>query len=793
MRVTNMNDQIETALQNLDREIGDRHAQPTISFTDFLQLLVDNPYTAMRNVFQIFHDMIKCYVNEEADEYPDDPESIHFVHYDCSKLFVEGSDHPFFADRLFANRFMAQVESLRRGTQQNKIYIFDGPPGCGKSTFLNNLVMKFEEYTRTVEGSRFEAVWRLDQRVLRQLTKDEQAGFFDRVIRYNGDTPLSGDMDEAETETVLPRALETDDVTRTEHLKNSINGNFIEIPCPSHDHPIVMIPKDHRRKFLDDLLTNDEFKWKLFTEKEYEWIFREHSCTICSSIYGALVRRLNSPMDVFKMLYARPYQFNRRLGEGISVFNPGDRPVRQNIMGNPVLQNRINNLLRDSNQVKYLFSRYAKTNNGIYALMDIKSHNIERLIELHNIISEGVHKVEDIEENVNSLLIALMNPEDKKNIQDLQSFSDRIEYINIPYVLDLNTEVAIYRNIFGKHIDDRFLPRVLHNFARVIIATRMLIKSEAVLEWIGDPQKYKLYCDQNLQLLKMEIYTGHIPSWLTEEDRKRFTAKRRRKIIAEALLEGNKGLSGRDSIKIFGQFYSRYAKEDKLIDMSTMCLFFSKVRRDLFKEIPENFLTSLLVMYDYTVLQEVKESLYYYNEEQISKDIQNYIFATNFEIGTKAKSSYTGEEIEISEVFFSAIENHLLHEDASEADRHAFREDTQKTYTTKTLTQEVMLEGISITETELYRSLHERYIHNLKEKVLEPLLKNENFRQAIKDFNEDSFKSHDERIREDVTFLINNLCTKCKYTEQGAKEVCIYVIDNDLAQKYAKPFPQSQT
>jgi hypothetical protein len=64
--------------------------------------------------------------------------------------------------------------------------------------------------------------------------------------------------------------------------------------------------------------------------------------------------------------------------------------------------------------------------------MDIKSHNIERLIELHNIISEGLHKVEDIEENVNSLFLALMNPEDKKNIKDFQSFSDRIVYINIP-------------------------------------------------------------------------------------------------------------------------------------------------------------------------------------------------------------------------------------------------------------------------------------------------------------------------------------------------------------------------
>jgi hypothetical protein len=36
-------------------------------------------------------------------------------------------------------------------------------------------------------------------------------------------------------------------------------------------------------------------------------------------------------------------------------------------MTNPMLQRRINGLLRDSNQVKYIFSRYAKTNNGIYA------------------------------------------------------------------------------------------------------------------------------------------------------------------------------------------------------------------------------------------------------------------------------------------------------------------------------------------------------------------------------------------------------------------------------------------
>jgi predicted Ser/Thr protein kinase len=736
----------------------------------------------IRNVFQVFHDMMKAYVGEGLDEYSDDPESIHYVHYDCSELFVEGSDHPFFADRLFANRLISLVEALKRGAQQNKIYLFKGPPGCGKSTFLNNLLMKFEEYANTDAGLRYEAVWRFDRKILGGLRDFETHPVLERLSQL---------LDNTLTDPPNPDAVAGSDNSlqgaEAYMAANYLADDFIEVPCPSHDNPMLMIPKQHRREFFDDLFKNDEFKWKLSTEKEYDWVFRDNPCTICSSLYEALLYRLQSPQKVFNMLYARPYRFNRRLGEGISVFNPGDKPLRQNIMSNAILQRRINSLLSDSNQVKYIFSQYAKTNNGIYALMDVKSHNTERLIELHNIISEGIHKVEDIEENVNSLLLAVMNPEDEKNIQGFQSFLDRVEYINIPYVMDLATEVEIYRNIFGKHIDERFLPRTLHNFARVIIASRLNTKSEAMLEWIGDPNKYRLYCDENLQLLKMEIYTGYIPAWLRDEDRKRLTAKRRRNIIAESETEGEHGISGRDSIKIFNQFFSAYAKEDKLINMSDLCKFFTKIHKDVKDLIPAGFLDSLLRMYDYTILQEVKESLYYYNEEQISRDIQNYLFAINFELGSVVTCTYTGQKLEINDEFLMGIEQRLLGVKTDSSQRTAFRKASQKEYTTRTLTQEIMVEGLPITASKIYQSMLDRYVYNLKEKVLDPFLENENFRRAIKDYNEEDFKTYDKRIRDDVSFLINNLCEKYHYIEQGAKEVCMYVIDNDLAKKFANP------
>ncbi len=128
-------------------------------------------------------------------------------------------------------------------------------------------------------------------------------------------------------------------------------------------------------------------------------------------------------------------------------------------------------------------------------------------------------------------------------------------------------------------------------------------------------------------------------------------------------------------------------------------------------------------MYNYMILQEVKESLYYYNEEQISRDIQNYLFAVNFEPGSVETCNFTGEKLEITELFFESIENRLLGAKIEKPKRLSFRGDAQKEYTSRTLTQEILFEGKSVTETLLYKDMHDRYVYNLMEKVLIPFLR----------------------------------------------------------------------
>lgn len=738
------------AIEFLQSEIQRKEKRGALTFNEYLELVRNDPRLALRSIFQLFYDMVREYVIRKEDEYVEDPESIGFARYDCSKLFVDGADNPFFADTPLANRFVRQVDTLTQGFQQNRIYVYDGPSGCGKSTFLNNLLRSFEIYTNTPEGQVFEILWDIDEGAL-----------------------MGGEED---------------------------TSRFF-VPCPSHDYPVMIIPKDYRVRFIEQLLpqeTEEErgIKKRIFSEKEYEWLFRGEACTICKSIFWALFEKLGSLEKVFEMIRVRPYKFDRRVGEGISIFNPGDKPLWGSAsdpasalhFSNKQIQEGLDRIF-GINTVRYIFSPLAKTNHGIYVLMDIKSHNRGRLLELHNVISEGVHKVGEIEENIHSLFFALMNPEDKGVIKDekMESFQGRIHYNHISYVLEPATEADICRAIFGKAIDERFQPRVLENFARVIVSSRMLTECPPMKEWIPNMSKYRLYCDQHGLLLRMEIYSNNIPAWLLEEDRRKFTAEVRRAVIAFGQNEGNEGFSGRESIALFSDFFSRYRFRERLIGMEDIVEFFKrdieKSRRDE-KLPPKGFLASLVDSYDYVVLNEMKEALYFYNNEQIKEDILNYFCALNYDIGDTAICNYTGEEIEVTADFLKIMASRILGREVNEAEALRFAKDTQKKYIATVSSRQ-----IEIAQTELYRDFFTAYARNLKENALRPFVGNKNFREAIKAFGSKEFETFDERLRRHISHMIKALMEDYGYSQQGAKEICLYVLDKNLAEKFSKQNP----
>ncbi len=757
--MSNKNIKSNDIINLLDRKLKRYEEGSIIPFNEFLSKSREQPLLYYRNVFQLFSDMIYRYLVVE-DEYKDDPENISYKTINCDNLLVENTDTPFFADLPLANRLLRLADSFREGTQQNKVYVFIGPPGSGKSTFLNNLLRRFEEYTHIHEGLSYEVLWKLD---------NDKIGL--------NVSPL------------VKEALEEyySHQKKLIHSQN-INSDILEVPCPSHDHPILIIPREYRAEIIDKLITSEDARLKIFHKKEYEWLFTENACTICTSLYEALLNRLRTPADVFDMVFAKRFGFNRRLGYGVSVFNSADKEPEQITYNNDELQRQLSLRFKDSNLIQYYYSRYARTNNGVFAIMDVKGENEKRFQNLHGIISEGVHKIGDIEENVNSLFFAVMNPEDKHKISSPDSFRDRIIEINVNYILNFSEEVKIYYHSLGTQIKKYFLPGVIENFSKIIISSRLNVESPAVKEWIEDYDKYSEYCDENMLLLKLSIYSNKIPDWLVEEDRKKFNKDLRRKIIRESDREGKFGFSGRESIYIFNEFYNSIPKklngengngtEIVQINMEDIRAFFKK-HEQYCERIPKGFIDSLIRLYNYNIMQEIKESLFHQNETRISKDIQNYLFASNYDLGEKQISPYTKENIEVTEQFFNSIEQYLLPNDVTERARLKFRETVAARFG---MNLQQMSDEDKIQTSDIYKELYNTYINNLREHIFRPFLQYSSFENAIKEYGSPKFDVYDERTKEEVSFLINNLKTKFKYSQEGAKHVCLYVIRNKIAE-----------
>ncbi|MFH1195061.1 MAG: serine protein kinase PrkA [bacterium] len=750
---------VDFALEMLHSKLIKRDYGSIITFKEFLQKVSSDPMLIFRNVFQLFNSMVYYYITEE-DEYADDPENINFKTINTEQLLVKNTDTPFFADLPLANRILKLADSFKGGSQQNKIYVFIGPPGSGKSTFLNNLLQKFEEYTYLPQGITYEIFWQIDEAKLGPHLSSE-----------------------------IKEALE-EYYTKVKQKKIASKPVKIEIPCPSHDHPILIIPKEHRAELLESLITGEE-KIKIFNKKEYEWVFKKNACTICNSIYSALSSKLDSPADVFDMIFAKRFCYDRRLSNGISIYNPGDKEPEHIVFSNPALQESLTKILKDSTLVKYIYSRYAKTNNGVFALMDVKGQNEKRFLDLHGIISEGVHKIEDIEENVNSLFIALMNPEDRDKVMAKESFRDRITEINVNYILNYNEEVKIYCNAFGSQIRNRFLPGVLNNFAKIIISSRLNTESDALRKWIKNAKQYYKYCDENLLLLKLSIYNNKIPSYLSDEDRKSFSKEIRSELIDESESEGCRGFSGRESINIFDEFYNEVRKkfletdgqkQHILITMDHITDFFDQ-NDQYSSKIPRGFINSIIHLYDYNVMQQIKKSLFQQNEERISRDIQNYLFALSYDAGEKLLCPYTQENIEINDQFYNSFEQHLLKKTATESERKKFRSELSSKFTINL--QEMQVSDLHVTDTVIFKDLYGSYMKNLREHIFQPFLQYTSFENALKEYGTPKFEVFDNKTKEQVRFLITNLIKKFKYSKEGAIQVCLYVLNNKVAEKFS--------
>jgi len=80
---------LRKAINNLSKNLAEEDRKPPIPFEEYVKNLAADPNKVLRNVFQVFHDMVNDHVGQGEDEYPDDPESIQYSNlYFFPKMFT---------------------------------------------------------------------------------------------------------------------------------------------------------------------------------------------------------------------------------------------------------------------------------------------------------------------------------------------------------------------------------------------------------------------------------------------------------------------------------------------------------------------------------------------------------------------------------------------------------------------------------------------------------------------------------------------------------------------------------
>ncbi len=766
---------VEKLFSELSGGVKDR-STPSIPISEFFLRLKGEDISFLRSPQHLLHDLVLERLGKGVDEYPG-KNSAGYKRYDVENLF-EAGDVKFFSSRMFANILYDLASRIVRGKQQNKIYVFKGPPGSGKSTAIDSLAEAFEGYIN--EQMLYEVVWRLDTEMLGVAVHSED---------------ISCKLQQAEKS--------------DEKKEKFIIDKFPIVPCPNHCNPVLLIPREIRKVFLDSMLPNKETKHRLFTEERYSWVFDTKMCPICQSIFEAISRKLFEEKEkskeesydlnkILEMVHVRQYRFDRRLSRGISVFGSGDKSDKMGIVTDEQIQ-KILDILFKGSSVKYIADPLCRTNFGLRVLMDVKEENITRFKGWHNVVSEGRKKVGDYEQGVLTLLLAVMNPEDEEGIKDIKSFSDRREDVSIPYITDVATELKVFGNIFGKNSLSRFLPGVAENFARFIISSRIKGVSKPIKNWLGEKglQDYneRNFCDEEGLTVAMDISEGIIPKWLDKPHIDSFTKPRRLDVLDKIQDSAKSGISDRDAIDFFGKLLGWFdvrikkdvgeAKNEesiRLIEMSDLedFLFGGDSKEDFLNKVPDTFWEEITFIYQKNLTNTIKKALYRYNTDKLEEDIIHYLRALLMDPDEIEIFEFTGKEIEASESFLSTIENVLAGEKLNQEARKTIRKNITEKLSRVIAT--TLDDWGQVKETEVFKALYRMYTENIKKDVLAPFTHNENFGRAIKDFGTKEFESYDKKIKEDVAYLIKNLAENFGYsTEDAARQICEYFVREDLA------------
>ncbi len=410
------------------------------SFAEYLAIALRDP-RVVRNAFQRLHDMILSHGTEEVVKHKERIQRFRFF----SDPLGDGREAVFGLEKPLA-RLVNVLKAAACGYgPERRILLLHGPVGSAKSTVVRLLKRGLEDYSRTPAGALYTLRWRTG-RGPRGRGGEEEGAWED---------------------------------------------------CPMHEEPLRLLPSGSRASVLESLNDALDAPYRLGLEGDL--------CPSCRANYREALERHAG--DWQRMVEAdvrvRRLVLSEKDRVGIGTFQPKDEKNQDSTeLTGDINYRKIAEYGSDSDPRAFNFDgEFNVANRGLVEFIEVLKLDVAFLYDLLGASQEHSIKPKKFAQtDIDEVILSHTNEPEYRRLQSnelMEAFRDRTVKIDVPYAVELDDEIKIYRRDFsadrvrGKHV----APHTLEMAAMWAVLTRLQEPKKGSLSLL---QKLKLYNGRSL-------------------------------------------------------------------------------------------------------------------------------------------------------------------------------------------------------------------------------------------------------------------------------------------------------
>ena len=625
-----------------------------LSFEEYLTLLGENPEKQTRGSSQYVVDMMDHFGTAPSQV----SDTLIAGPLDRFKLFdlpIDGIAPKVVGQERVQNQIYRALKAFARQGLNNKLILLHGPNGSAKSSLIHSMMGGLERYSREPSGAIYSFNWVFP---LERYTK--------------------GGMG-MNTYTTPKEALSSFSKLADEEIS-------ARIPCEMKDHPLLIIPAENRKSFLEKLL--GEKKANQLWESLPTYLTRGGLCHRCKQVFDALLTTNGGDFKkVLMHVQVERIYFSRRYRKGLVTIEP---QLHVDAQYHQLTYNKSIGALPASLQSLNLFSLTGDLvdgNRGIVEYSDLLKRPVDTFKYLLSACETGTVNVGNSIAVLDAVMLGSTNEvqlDAFKEFPDFTSFKARIELIRVPYLLSVSQEQEIYEPQLSQMAGEKHVsPHVAWTISLWTILTRLKKPNS-----INFPPNVSTLISSLSPMEKARLYdTGDMPTSLSPEDRKILKAnlkKLRSEYSNVPYYEGRMGASAREIKTVL--FDAAQNPEfpclsplavlrelEEFVKRVSEYEFLKQEVKDGFHDAPE-FTNLVRNEYLNKIDREVRDSIGLYDSAQWEDFLKKYVHQISLAIKKeKSKNPITGKMEDPDFALISEFEK-IVEAPQEALDRDAFRQ-----------------------------------------------------------------------------------------------------------------------